>query len=197
MSLPDRVVRGMERTGAIDRLSAPLHRLVKRVMPAGWKADALTGRWLGHPAHPFLVTAPIGCWTSASLLDIVGQRRAAQTLIGAGVISAVPTAVTGLADWTDTAGAEQRVGLLHLALNLTATGLYGASWVARRWRRNGAGIGLAVAGATAATTAGWLGGHLAYSLGVGVDTNAFDGGPTDWAPLASIREGNDGLARSE
>ncbi len=183
MGALERLVSGVERASAVDRLGGPIHGLAKRAMPTGAKGDALTGRWLGHPVHPFLVTAPIGCWTGASLLDVFGQRRAAQTLVGAGVICAVPTAMTGLADWTDTAGAEQRVGLLHLAVNLAATGLYGASWLARRRARPAAGVGLAVAGAAVATTAGWLGGHLAYSLGVGVDTNAFDGGPTEWTPL--------------
>jgi nitrite reductase/ring-hydroxylating ferredoxin subunit len=41
-----------------------------------------------------------------------------------------------------------------------------------------------VAGAVSATAAGWLGGHLAYALGVGVDTNAFDGGPTEWTAVS-------------
>ena len=38
-------------------------------------------------------------------------------------------------------------------------------------------------GSVAATVGGFLGGHLAYSLGVGVDTNAFETGPDDWTAV--------------
>jgi hypothetical protein len=52
--------------------------------------------------------------------------------------------------------------------------------VARSRHRHGWGVALGAGGAVFATTAGWLGGHLAYGLGVGVDTDAFSGGPTEW-----------------
>ena len=32
-------------------------------------------------------------------------------------------------------------------------------------------------------TGGFLGGHLAYAMGVGVDTNAFDVGPEEWTAV--------------
>ena len=43
------------------------------------------------------------------------------------------------------------------------------------------------------TGAGWPGGHLAYGMGVGVDTTAFDGGPTDWTAVSA--RGEDGNHR--
>jgi nitrite reductase/ring-hydroxylating ferredoxin subunit/uncharacterized membrane protein len=159
--------------------------------------SVISGSWLGHPLHPFLVSLPIGCWTSASLLDVLGQRRSAKTLIGLGVISVAPTAVSGLSDWADTSGAERRIGFVHLVANMTAVSAYAVSWLARRHHHYALGVTLAAAGAGAATGAGWLGGHLAYAMGVGVDTNAFDAGPVDWTlldptVLADIR----GIARS-
>jgi nitrite reductase/ring-hydroxylating ferredoxin subunit/uncharacterized membrane protein len=157
-----------------------LHRLLR----PGPVVDALSGKPLGHPAHPALVSAPIGCWTGALVADLAGERRAGRVLTGLGVLSALPVAATGASDWADTTGAEQRVGVVHLGLNLTATFLYAASWCARRRDQHHLGVGLGVAGAAMATAAGWLGGHLAYALGVGVDTNAFDGGPTDWTALS-------------
>ena len=186
----------LERCGPLDALAAPVHKAVLGAARPGRWRDAVSGSWLGHPVHPFLVATPIGCWTSAHLLDLSGRSEAAQTLVGAGVLAVVPTAVTGLSDWADTTGAEQRVGFVHLALNTAATACYARSWWVRR--RGRSGVAPAVAGGLLATAAGWLGGHLAHSLGVGVDTNAFDGGPVDWTPLeGEVRVAGDGLGSAQ
>ena len=174
------IVGRIETAPSVDRVGGPLNAALHRLLRPGPAVDALSGKALGHPAHPALVSAPIGCWTGALVADLAGEPRAGQLLTGLGVLSALPVAATGAADWADTSGAEQRVGVVHLGLNLTATVLYGASWWARRQDLHRLGLALGVAGATLATAAGWLGGHLAYALGVGVDTNAFDGGPTEW-----------------
>ena len=149
--------------------------------------DVLSGKPLGHPAHPALVTAPIGCWTGALVADIVGEPRAGRLLTGIGVLSALPVAATGASDWIDTTGAERRVGVVHLGANLTATAFYAGSWWARRRGRQPLGVSLGLVGAAVATAAGWLGGHLAYALGVGVDTNAFYGGPDEWTKVKDQR----------
>ncbi len=109
------------------------------------------------------------------ILDFTGrgQRKAARRLVGVGVLTAIPAVASGLSDWTDTEGPAQRVGLVHASLNATAVACYTVSWWARR-RGGLAGQGWSLAGATVATGAGWLGGHLAFSLGVGVDAGAFD-----------------------
>jgi nitrite reductase/ring-hydroxylating ferredoxin subunit/uncharacterized membrane protein len=175
----------LERSTSLDRLAGPVHRAILAAARPGRLRDAASGSWLGHPVHPFLVATPIGCWTSAHILDLTGRSDAARTLVGAGVLAVVPTAVTGLSDWADTTGAEQRIGFVHLVLNTAATACYARSWWMRR--RGQSGLAPAVVGGLLASAGGWLGGHLAYSLGVGVDTNAFDGGPVDWTPL----EGDD------
>ena len=71
--------------------------------------------WLGHPLHPLLTDLPIGFWTSAFVLDLVGgpgSRDASRQLVAWGVVSAVPTAAAGLADWPglDRAGPAHRAG---------------------------------------------------------------------------------------
>jgi nitrite reductase/ring-hydroxylating ferredoxin subunit/uncharacterized membrane protein len=141
---------------------------------------------------------PIGTWTSASLIDLSARHStvAARRLIGVGLLAAIPAALTGLADWSDTAGAEQRIGITHAALNTVAVALYGASWWARRRAgpSGSAGIGLALAGMATATAAGYLGGHMIYAQGVGVDTNAFHSGPEDWTTVAARRDLVDGEA---
>jgi hypothetical protein len=60
----------VEHAHRIDRLADPLNELVGRRLPPGRVRSLISGTWLGHPLHPFLVSVPIGCWTSASLLDL-------------------------------------------------------------------------------------------------------------------------------
>ncbi|MGH2929794.1 MAG: iron-sulfur protein, partial [Solirubrobacteraceae bacterium] len=83
----------------------------------------LSGTPLGHPAHPMLTDVPIGAWTMSALLDVFGGRDAeagADLLVKAGVLAAVPTAASGLNDWSDTMGAETRIGLVQDGANSSA-----------------------------------------------------------------------------
>ncbi|HEX4216801.1 MAG TPA: DUF2231 domain-containing protein, partial [Acidimicrobiales bacterium] len=157
--------------------------------------NLLSGTDLGHPLHPVLVDLPIGFWTSAMLLDYTGrgQRRGARWLMAAGVLSALPAMASGLSDWSDTDLAEKRVGVVHAALNTTAVACFTMSWWARR-KGGRSGQGWSWLGATVATGAGWLGGHLAYNMGVGVDTNAFEVGPADWSKVSGEVDGNGGVS---
>ncbi len=129
------------------------------------------------------------------LLDSTGrgQRRGARWLMGIGVLLALPAIASGLSDWSDTDLAETRVGLVHAALNTTAVGCFTMSWWARR-RGGRAGQCWSLLGATVATGAGWLGGHLAYNMGVGVDTNAFEVGPADWTKVSGKIDPNGGVS---
>jgi uncharacterized membrane protein len=177
------LVGRIETGTGLDRAGAPLNAALHRFLRPGLLVDGLSGKKVGYPAHPALVSAPLGCWTGALVADFAGEARAGRLLTGLGVLTALPVAATGASDWADTSGAEQRVGLVHLGVNLSATALYAASWWARRGGRRHTGISLGLAGALMAVAGGWLGGHLAYALGVGVDTNAFHGGPSDWTPV--------------
>ncbi|MEX5633136.1 Rieske 2Fe-2S domain-containing protein [Parafrankia sp. FMc2] len=151
--------------------------------------DVLSGRQLGHPLHPAAVLVPAGTLLSATLLDVTGSaelRPAASRLIGLGLLTAPAAALAGWSDWLDTAGAERRVGLVHAASNIVGLASYAVSW--RQRRRGGSGLAASLAGATALGVGGWLGGHLAYALGVGVDTTAFQRGPTDWTDVLAAGE---------
>lgn len=172
---------GIERRQSLDKVVGTLQNGGRRYLQSRRLRTLLSGTPLGHPAHPMLVDVPIGLWTSAMVLDFtsVNQRKAARRLVGLGVLSAVPAVATGLSDWLDTDGAEARVGLVHASMNVAAVISYAISWWARR-RGGLAGLGWSLAGAATATMGGWLGGHLAYGLGIGVDTNAFESGPEDW-----------------
>jgi nitrite reductase/ring-hydroxylating ferredoxin subunit len=51
-----------------------------------------------------------------------------------------------------------------------------------------------LAGLASIGASGWLGGHLGYAMGVGVDTNAFSSGPDEWAPAQPASdEASDGM----
>jgi nitrite reductase/ring-hydroxylating ferredoxin subunit/uncharacterized membrane protein len=190
VSRPDTFLESLacriERLGVLDGAAESLAGLLSRAVPAGAVRDVASGTPLGHPAHPMLVAVPIGSFLGAGYLDVVSPRKgraAARRLIGFGLATAVPSVYAGVSDWMDTDGAERRVGLVHAALNAAALSLYGASWLARgRGRR---GVGLAVAGAGLLGAGGWLGGHLAYALGVGVDTTVFQRFPDEWTDVAA------------
>jgi len=177
-------VAGEER---LDALAGPASDAVREALDRQPLKDVLSGTWLGHPLHPMLTDLPIGFWTSAFTLDLLGGRgaqRAATQLVGWGVLTAVPTALSGAADWGDTTGRPRRVGLVHAAANTTALACYTASWIARRRGRHWRGVAFGLAGATAATVGGYLGGHLLQSLGVGVDRSAFPKPPPTWTRVA-------------
>lgn len=185
----------LESAKALDRVAGPLARRVGRLLPAGPAKNTLSGTRLGHPVHPLLVGLPIGALSGVSILDLLASRsngtdargdgRARRRLLTLGLASALPAAAAGMADWSDTDGGERRVGVAHAALNAAALTLYGASW----WRRRtGGGAVLATAGLALLAGGGWLGGHLVYALGVGVDTRAFESGPTEWTVVGTSND---------
>jgi nitrite reductase/ring-hydroxylating ferredoxin subunit/uncharacterized membrane protein len=191
MALNDTVRDAVERLGAsesIDRLAKPLASAVADALGGNATVkDALSGTWLGHPVHPMLTDLPIGSWTSAWILDVVGGERgrdAAQMLVGIGVLAALPTAASGMSDWSDTIGEERRIGGVHAAANAAALSLYTASWLARRRGRHGVGVALGHLGAAAATAGGYLGAHLVYRRGIGADRNAWKHASDEWIDVA-------------
>jgi nitrite reductase/ring-hydroxylating ferredoxin subunit/uncharacterized membrane protein len=181
----------VERTERLDPPAAALRDVINRVIEPGVMKDALSGTWLGHPLHPMLTDLPIGFWTNAFFFDLwptKSARRAADVMVALGVMAAIPAALSGASDFADTDEEERRVGVVHAAANVTATLLYTASLFARLRGRRKRGVALAMAGATAATVGGYLGGHLVSALGVGVDNTAFEEGPEDWTVVLDETE---------
>jgi nitrite reductase/ring-hydroxylating ferredoxin subunit/uncharacterized membrane protein len=183
-----------ERVGRIevlDRVAAPLAAAVKRAVPHGPLKDLLSGTWLGHPLHPLLTDIPIGSLTSATVLDLIGGKRArpaADRLVALGLAAAIPTAAAGAADWSDTAGAEQRAGVVHALSNVAGLAFYGASLVARRRGRRGRATVLGLAGMSAMSVGGYLGGYLSYSRGVGINNAFFHQHADDWTSVLTEAE---------
>jgi uncharacterized membrane protein len=173
--LPLRFVARLESAPALDAVAAVLERLSA---PVGMEPvrSILLGKGTGHALHPFLTDLPIGFWTSSWVLDLCGgrsARRASSTLLAWGVASAVPTALTGLAEWREAPRPESRVGVVHAALNLVALGSFAVSWRQRRQGRYAAGVATSLFAGTVASAAGYLGGHLATARKVGTRDPAY------------------------
>ncbi len=77
---------------------------------------------------------------------------------------------------------------MHAAANTVGLTAYAASWWARRQGRHGLGVLLSTVGMSAVGLGGWMGGHLAYALGVGVDTTAFTHAEETWTDVAAAEE---------
>jgi nitrite reductase/ring-hydroxylating ferredoxin subunit/uncharacterized membrane protein len=192
----------VEQLDALDQPAQALGKKARETLPAGTLKDLLSGTWLGHPVHPILTDVVIGSFTSATILDLIGGERSAggaQRLVGVGLAAYGPTALTGVNDWADSEPADEgirRTGLVHAATNATAFTLYALSYRARRRGRRGAATLLGLAGAGALTAGGYLGGHLTYAQGVGVDQTRFDQGPTDWTPAIDGSQLEEGRPRT-
>jgi nitrite reductase/ring-hydroxylating ferredoxin subunit/uncharacterized membrane protein len=198
------VVRRIEGLKLLDGPGRALQGAVNTALDAAGDPrikDALNGTWLGHPAHPLLTDIPIGAWSMAVTLDWLGGRKsrpAADRLVALGILAAVPTAATGAAQWAEfNDDKPRRVGLVHAAANTVGLTLFTASWIARKRGRRWKGKSLGLAGMGALSAGGWLGGHLSYDLGIGVNRTAFQPQPRDWAdavPLDALTDGKAHLA---
>jgi nitrite reductase/ring-hydroxylating ferredoxin subunit/uncharacterized membrane protein len=187
----------IEALEALDPAAEILQRLGHVVRRTSSRLESLlSGTWLGHPLHPPLTDVVAGAWTSSLVLDLVGGRRgrgAADTLVGVGVVAAVPTALAGLADAADLSGGARRVASIHALGNSTALAAYALSWLARRGGRRGTGRGLALLGFGLTTGSAWLGGHLSFRHGVGVNQTAFERLPSKWTAVLDDDELEDGV----
>jgi nitrite reductase/ring-hydroxylating ferredoxin subunit/uncharacterized membrane protein len=185
--LPDRIAAAVESLAPLDRIGDPLGSAVRKAVPHGNLKDALSGTWLGHPLHPLLTDIPVGAWSVAAVLDLVGSP-AADKAIAVGLAAVPPTAITGASDWSDLQGESQRVGVVHAAANTTAAVLYLLSLRARKQGRRGKGRVLGFLGFAAVGAGGFLGGHLTYRQAIGVDHTVDREGPEDWTDVAAAED---------
>src|SRR5438093_13515164 len=123
MTLRQAVIDRIESIDALGRAGEKLAKAVKRVTDPAPVKNVLSGTWLGHPLHPLLTDIPIGAWSSAAILDVIGGKKArpaADRLVVIGILTAAPTVASGLSDWADTYGGEQRIGVVHALANTVA-----------------------------------------------------------------------------
>jgi len=138
----------------------------------------------GHPSHPPLTDATIGMFVLASGLAVLGKAGVAEGKLGpamwlaliGGLGAAVPTALTGFADWIliEWGTPLWRTATVHLSAMVTAVALFAvAAWLQWDGYRDGSvttgGLVLAVAGFVALTTGGWYGGAVVFVHGMRVE----------------------------
>ncbi|WP_018333354.1 Rieske 2Fe-2S domain-containing protein [Actinomycetospora chiangmaiensis] len=183
------------RAEALDRVAAPARDLVNKVLTDRRIADVLHGVPIGHPLHPILAQASFGSFVSAGLLDLVPRtRRPAAALIGVGLLTAVPTAAAGWADYSQAHEEQQRVGIVHAAANITMLAGYVMSLGARLRGRSTRGALWGWAALTVGSAGAALGGHLSYHQALGAN-HAEDYphiGPEDWTDAGAVADLPDG-----
>ena len=117
----------------------------------------------GVPLQGVFTDLPFGAWWMAQFLDLFddeASRVAATRLVGLGVVTVLPTALTGLATWASADRKTQRVGIVHAALNSTALLIYIGSWGARAGEHHRLGKRLANIGSVPLVMAGFMGGYM-------------------------------------
>jgi nitrite reductase/ring-hydroxylating ferredoxin subunit/uncharacterized membrane protein len=159
---------------ALDAPIAAVQGVTGRLFGSDRVKRVLSGAPLGHRLHPMLTDIPIGCWTSASVLDAIAWRSgraSARRLTALGIVSALPTVASGLSDWNDIDTEERRIGFVHAGGNSIGILLELASWSARRRGHHVRGAVLGITAIGVMTVAGYLGGHLVFARRVGADVD--------------------------
>ena len=143
----------------------------------------IQGKPFGHPLHPALVHFPIGLFILSLVLDIASYlkvtsndlHRAALYTMAFGLVLGILAALTGLVDRSDIRldHPARKTSTIHMALNLTALGLFGINYFLRLRQSNGEVIPLpylllSVVGVGILLASGYLGGTMVYDNGIGV-----------------------------
>ena len=169
----------------LDGLAEPAQEAVQKV-PKPLR-DALDGVWLGNPLHPALTDVPVGAWSAAFLLDLVGSP-AADGALAVGILGALPAAATGLNDWSHLKGEERRVGTAHALLNTAGLTLNLLSLGARKAGLRGLGRLLSMTAYGGVLVSAHLGGELSFGFGVRVNRTAFESPRERYAPVCEESE---------
>lgn len=189
------VLSRLEQARSLDAISDRLQKIIiSGVRPQQLK-NLLHGTLFGHPLHPVLVQVPVGSFVSAAVLDALpGMKRPATTLIAVGAGAAPLAILSGWTDWSELSRDQRRVGLVHAASNVVALSLYAVSLSDRRRGRYGRGKLLAYAGLSVSGLGAYLGGHLAYAMGAGMNQAAPDVQrlPEEWTAVGELSALPDG-----
>ena len=147
--------------------------------------DFLNGVWLGHPVHPAVTDVPVGALTAGVLLDLAGQRRAADIVTATGVAGMAASAVTGAADAVDAHGRPQVQATVHASIMVGSLTAYLASLAVRGARPSSRplAVSLALLGYAGVAAGAYVGGELVFGSGNMVDRHAWRTGGARWRRL--------------
>lgn len=192
----------------VDRISDVAQNGIKAVIGTNRKPprrfkSLLHGTWFGHPLHPAITDVPLGAWVLMTILDIIWlvspgingwAARAALVVLIVGIIGALGAAATGMADWSDSYGAERTVGLYHGSLNALALVLYIVSAILRFGTSSAESVSGAVLGficLAMVLVAAYLGGDMVFGKGTNVNHTAWEAGGEDYEsvlPASDVAE---------
>lgn len=134
----------------------------------------------GHPLHPLLVTFPIAFLTAPLATDLaywftqdLFWAKASAWLIGAGILTGLIAAVTGLMDFLKIDRVRQHsAGWIHMVGNVAAIGLslvnLGLRWSNQAGAIVPTGLIISLIVATVLGVTGWYGAELIYRHKVAV-----------------------------
>ena len=186
-----------------ERLSDQLQHIIQVVIgthrePPRRLKSLLNGTWFGHPLHPAITDVPITAWMLTAIFDIIWllshtswAAYGAFVTVIVGLLGALGAIVTGLTDWSDTYGAERRVGLNHALFNATATLLYVVSFVLRLLAGPVDGIAAGIigfVGLVSVAYAAYLGGNMVFDKGTGVNHTAWEGGSEEYEAVMMLSD---------
>ena len=173
--------------------------LVGQGEPTRRLADLLHGKFLGHPLHPLLTDLTIGSWTLGFMYDLLALipgtthlRRTADRLTIMGLLTAMPTALTGIADYAAIKQDATKYGAAHGLLNGIAVLCYSRSAMARLTGNRSRAFFYAMLGFGVIMLSSWLGGDLVYRHRVGVN-HVPETQLDEWTavmPVADLAEGD-------
>ena len=147
--------------------------------------DFLNGVWLGHPVHAAATDIPIGTLLVTVILDVMGQKAAADVALVATILFMLGAAVTGAADYSDTDGTALVRATLHSTLMVIALLLLLLSLALRATGTTDRTIptALSIVGFLIVTAGAYVGGDVVYLFGNMVSRHAFRGAGTKWVRL--------------
>ncbi|MEP6985493.1 MAG: Rieske 2Fe-2S domain-containing protein [Chloroflexota bacterium] len=153
-------------------------------------ADVLHGKQIGHPLHPILTDITIGSWTLGAFFDLLAfltrspsSRKAADRLIALGTLSAIPTALAGITDFSGIKQDSAGHGAIHGIINSVALFFFWRSMRNRARNRHFSGFLYSTFGLGLMTLGAWLGGELVMSRRVGVSHIPEKQVADDWTPI--------------
>jgi nitrite reductase/ring-hydroxylating ferredoxin subunit/uncharacterized membrane protein len=192
-----------QRPPFLERLSDGLQNGIKVLIGSNRKPPRLFktllhGTFLGHPLHPAITDVPIGAWLLTAVLDVLWLAspgtfgwapRAALVAVLVGLVGALGAFVTGAADWSDSYGAERRVGLYHGLLNTSAIVLFAISAYLRFQQATGDSLVAALLGFVGLGSvlfAAYFGGDMVFVKGTGVNHTAWEPASEDFEAVAAV-----------
>jgi uncharacterized membrane protein len=158
-----RTLRRVEESDRLDPAVAAVEPVAARLVASQRLRSLFHGNATGIPLHIIYTDVPFGALFGALFLDLFrdrSTRRAATRMVGLGVVGAVPTAITGWAEWALADRGTRRIGILHATANALGALIFLGSWIARLKDRHELGVRLGRVGGMVLICGGMLGGYM-------------------------------------